>query len=465
MMHSVNQTPPTSLARQIMKRVVWMAIIGLLGLMAAIGLRIGESSRHLFDFRLHQHAMALIKHVHLDQHGNVTLTHSKQLIKRFRYNQEGGGKFRYVLLDDKGKILVGSEPEPALFTSFEPFPAGGVHYFQAFSEIADTIMVGVTQGFMLEGHHLYLQAAQNTQHMDAFIDLLLEEFFEDFGWAVIVAFALVLFAVQYTVRRGLAPLLVISRKAESLGPNHLDLRLPTDNLPLEILPLVTTVNAALDRLEEGFRRQGEFTADVAHELRTPLTVLMSRLELTLPAEQAAPLFADLQALIRLVNQLLKEAQLDTFVLPQDARADLLEICRDVVALLAPLAIREGKELAVEAEEQAVIVHGEVDALYQAVRNLVENAMRHTPRGEMVTVRVQAEPNVEIQVIDCGPGISAEVTPYLFKRFWRPKGGDRQGAGLGLAIVKKILDYHDATIAVTPAPERGSIFSIQFKKVV
>ncbi|MBF0368727.1 MAG: HAMP domain-containing protein [Magnetococcales bacterium] len=452
-----------SLLQRTLKQVAIVSVLSVLILLVTLGLRIGEGSRHLFDFRLHQHATEIIRHVLVDKEGRVTVDHSERLLEKYAYEEGGEGKFRYAILNRSGQVVVGSEPHTDPLVEFEPFPVGGSHYFQTLSESTDAILVGIVLGFEVGGRAYWVQAAQNTSHMDAFIDLMIEEFFEDFGWAVIVAFMLVMGAIHLTIRRGLKPLTAISGKARALGPDRLDVRLDEEDLPREILPLVQAVNGALDRLEEGFQRQKEFTADVAHELRTPLTVLMSRLDLTLPREQSGPLFDDLDDLIRLINQLLKEAELDTFILPVDARADLLQLSRDVVARLAPLAIREGKFLEVIGVESPVVVHGAAAPLSQAVRNLVENALRYTPSGETVSVEVVAEPVPEIRVIDRGPGIAEKAVSSIFERFSKPIGGRRHGAGLGLAIVHKIMTRHQAQVSVAKAPEKGSVFTLRFAK--
>ncbi|MBF0189432.1 MAG: hypothetical protein HQL50_16025 [Magnetococcales bacterium] len=454
------KTSSRSLQQRLLLRVGLMGITGLVLLILAIGSRIGESSRHLFEFQLHQQAAEVIRHLRLDAGESVHLVWTERLKERYDPSRRSG-KYRFVVLDHHGEILLGSEEDPELFTPFEPFPGKGAHYFQAPSESPDTIFAGAALSFHIKGHAFYVQAVQNTAHTDVFIDLMLEEFFEDFGWVVILSFGLVLVAIHFTLRHELKPLVSIADKVSDLGPDNLDLRLDGTHLPGEIQPLVAAVNDALDRLETGYRRQREFTADVAHELRTPLTVLMSRLQMTLPPDQVEPLFADLENLIRLVNQLLKEAQLDTFILPGEARADLLEVCRETVAMLAPLAIGEGKELEVVGCAEALSVNGSHAALVQAVRNLVENGLRHTPVGETVSVELRETPQPQVRVIDRGSGVSESDQERLFDRFWRPVGDGGGGAGLGLSIVKRIMGHHGGEIAVRSRSGKGATFIMTF----
>lgn len=123
------------------------------------------------------------------------------------------------------------------------------------------------------------------------------------------------------------------------------MRLPTKDIPREILPLVTAVNQAFDRLEQGFRRQREFTADAAHELRTPLAVLRARIE-TLPDQSDAnALHHDIEGMSRVVGQLLDAAELETLVIDPDDRADLHEVCADLAGYIAPLTLAQQRTVA------------------------------------------------------------------------------------------------------------------------
>jgi len=137
-------------------------------------------------------------------------------------------------------------------------------------------------------------------------------------------------------RRALRPVTHASNMSRAIDPSRIDLRLPTSDVPSEVLPLVIAMNQVLDRLEKGFRVQREFTADAAHELRTPLTVLRTRVE-TLPDQQAvAALRSDLETMSQIVNQLLEVAELEGVTIDIKESVDLLHVCADVVSMLAPL---------------------------------------------------------------------------------------------------------------------------------
>jgi signal transduction histidine kinase len=163
-------------------------------------------------------------------------------------------------------------------------------------------------------------------------------------------------------------------------------------------------------------------------------------------------------LTRLLSQLLAATRLDWVALDPDDRADLQEVSIHVAALLAPIAIKAGKTLEVTGTQTPVIIRGNADALEQAVRNLVENAIRYSDSGTTITIDISAEPMV--RVMDRGPGIPDSEKERIFKRFRR---SDQRfgGAGLGLSIVQRTADIHSGTVDIEDRSGGGSIFALHF----
>jgi two-component system OmpR family sensor kinase len=292
-------------------------------------------------------------------------------------------------------------------------------------------------------------------------NLLLFVYFDELFVHVIVSllpFAVCLMIVNaVTVRRSLRSLVHAADAARKAGPSHGIAALPTRGLPLEVLVLVESINVALRRLGEALEAERAFTAEAAHALRTPLAVLSTRIEKLPKGDELDAVRTDIVALRRLVNQLLSAAQADTLVVDPARACDLAAVAESVVGAMAPLAIREGRMLALEARSQTP-VHGDADAIAHALRNLIENALRFSPPNEEVLVRVST-PGL-LEVMDRGPGIPDEQKPLVTKRFWRASASDLGGTGLGLAIVQRIAQAHDTALGIADRAGGGTVFSIR-----
>jgi signal transduction histidine kinase len=292
-------------------------------------------------------------------------------------------------------------------------------------------------------------------------DDIVSSYLGHIGWFTVAILALLLAIDIGIIRGALAPVLRASEIASAIDPAKTNLRLPEDDVPLELLPLIASMNQALNRLEQGIRLQREFTADAAHELRTPLAVLRARVE-TMPQQEAlGAVKADILAMTHVVNQLMEMAEVEGASSAPTASVDLRATSSDVAAMLAEMAIRQGKAIALTGSEEPVAVRGDAGMIFQAVRNLVENAIKHTAPGTTVELDVSAGGSVA--VMDRGPGVPEKDREFIFRRFWRADRNPTQGTGLGLAIVARIAEIHGGSVAVTNRPAGGAVFTLQFAR--
>jgi signal transduction histidine kinase len=292
------------------------------------------------------------------------------------------------------------------------------------------------------------------------VHAMLRELVFDVAWYVPLFVAVVLLLAVYSVRRSVRPLRAASAEASNIGPGSISIRLPEADVPTEALPLVLAVNHALDRLEQGFALQRQFTANAAHELRTPLTIITARLDSLEGNGQLSALRQEVGRMNRLVEQLLCVARIDSVALDVSAPLDLRQIAEEVVGSMAHLALASGRSIALTGAEHPVRITGNADAIADALRNLIENAVVHTGLGTEVIVEVGSEG--ALSVLDSGPGIPVDDRPRIFDRFWRGKCARSEGAGLGLAIVMEIVRAHGASIAVGDHIPCGARFDLRFR---
>ena len=320
-----------------------------------------------------------------------------------------------------------------------------------------------------------LMSTRDDLAMDTAVEILLPN--------LAVTLLLIVLLLAVALRRGLAPLRQTStdvgqRSASSLQP------IATAPLPAELKPLVEAVNALMARLALALSAQRSFTADAAHELRTPLTALRLQVQLlekaTDPAmrdEAMADIRRGLDRSTHLVAQLLQLARLapDASERPSDS-VDLALLAKSVVADFSALARSREIDLGAEVETVAPgsgVVQGDEQHLRILLNNLVDNALRYTPRGGRVDVRLHAAMlALTLEVNDSGPGISAAERGRVFDRFYRGTtahgiDGATQGTGLGLSIVKEVAQRHGAALDLTdglpsPCGTRGLSVRLTFK---
>ncbi|MDE2147294.1 MAG: HAMP domain-containing histidine kinase [Burkholderiales bacterium] len=279
-----------------------------------------------------------------------------------------------------------------------------------------------------------------------------------------IAAPLVALAMWWLVGASLAPLARVASAARSRDAGALE-PLPAAGLPSEVTPLVQSFNTLLGRLAQAFEAQRAFVADAAHELRTPLTALKLQLGLLGSAADAAErddavarLNAGVERARHLVEQLLALARADPAVPVAMAELDLAEVARAAIADSQPLAVARQGTVTLDVAGP-LPWRGDAEALRSAVRNLVDNALKHGGDRPAVRVSLAAERRAggswaRVCVDDAGPGIPAAERERVFDRFHRREPGRSGGSGLGLAIVRAIAERHGGRVALSDSPAGG-----------
>lgn len=272
--------------------------------------------------------------------------------------------------------------------------------------------------------------------------------------------------VWFGLTRGIRPLNALQARLRARRPDDLS-PIATREVPQEITPLVAAMNDLLARQADNVQAQRRFVADAAHQLKTPLAGLRTQAELALRNASPQDIETCLHHLIdgseratRLVNQLLALARAEDSTVPSLERVpvDLQAIAREQTLARVHDAMTHGIDLGLEGDETPVMVAGNALLLGELASNLIDNALRYTPRGGTVTVRVHATDTLALlEVEDSGPGIAPDERERVFDRFYRVLGTAAEGSGLGLAIVREIAQRHGADVALGDnplAPEGG-----------
>jgi signal transduction histidine kinase len=363
--------------------------------------------------------------------------------------QENGG--RYAVVTEAGAVVAAS---PGLTVPLVSLGKHPVEYFSLNSGNKPEFGLSVKRDEI--DPPLWIQVAFSENSI--VFDSVLEEFVQDIAW-IWIPFVGVLLLVNVGIARiALRPLRVSAQYAEMIGPSSVSVRLPETGLPGDVLALVHAVNLALDRLQDGFRIQEEFVSDAAHELRTPLAVVRARLS-SADGPLVENLRRDISTMERLVNQLLDRARLGGMHIEPGDRADLSEIAREVAEHIAPITLAKGRMIEIIGAERPIIINGAYDFLFRALRNLVENAVEHTPYATTVTIVVKDTPAID--VMDHGPGIPVDQRQNIVKRFWQGRRDRSEGAGIGLAIVQQTMAGHRGFLRISDAPGGGASFSMIF----
>jgi heavy metal sensor kinase len=274
--------------------------------------------------------------------------------------------------------------------------------------------------------------------------------------------------------RALTPVMDIARAAQRISGSNLSLRIPTRETGDELDYLILTFNRMIDRLESSFQQMKQFSADVSHELRTPITGIRGQLEVALFTAQTTDQYReamfnalqDIDRLSQIVRALLLLSQAESGqVLLQKSRLNLCDVATDLVDQFQIPAEAAGVRLTADLPAECFI-EGDRVQIERMITNLLSNAMKFTPEGGEVRLRVSSSPEfVEMVVEDTGCGIATEYLPHIFDRFYRVPGsgsapGPEQGLGLGLSFVAWIVKAHHGRIDVDSTPGKGTRFVVQ-----
>ena len=443
------------ISRIVFLHVVAVAITSVL-MSLALSWLLSYATDNIHDKAMQDQAVTVGGHLNLTSDGRFELNLPLDLLGLY---SQAYGRYSYAVTDENGAVLFSSLPDKsALFPADKrQTPVEFLHHRRG-----NATVFGASVKKTIGDKTVWIQTGEDLANRDVLTDDIVADFYRNVGWITLPILLVLLLADIAIFRRALRPLREASEIAESIAPERPGVRLPTEEIPQEVRPLVHAVNQGLDRLEEGFRVQRDFTADAAHELRTPLAVLRSRIDLLENEKMREALRHDVDGMAHIISQLLDIAELDTLAVQPEEKADLQSVAAGIAEFVAPLALAQGKDIALSGATEPVWVRGNPEMLGRAIRNLAENAINHTAAGS--TVEFVVEDNGTINVLDRGPGIGEDERKLIFRRFWRRDRRKQGSTGLGLSIVQRIAELHSASITVENRKPNGACFSLKFVPV-
>lgn len=270
---------------------------------------------------------------------------------------------------------------------------------------------------------------------------------------VATAFAALVFVPALIAR----PVRAVATAAEMIDGVPDGRRLPEQDAPAELLPLVTAFNRALSRIDLASKAQRNFLSNAAHELRTPLTNARTTLEQVQDPVLRAKLVGENQKLSSIVTMLLQLARI-SMEPAKITEIDLVALARRVTAEHVPMALKSGSEIAFTEPGYPVWVRGSETAIAVALSNLIRNAVHHAGTGGPILVKVGA--SARLSVIDSGPGLQLSE-PDVFLEPFKRGNAQGEGMGLGLSIVSQVMTTHNGSVALCQTPGGGTTVELNF----
>ena len=281
-------------------------------------------------------------------------------------------------------------------------------------------------------------------------------------WPLGLVLPLIAVLAWWAIHRGLRPLRTLGAQLAA-RPAHALQPVEAGQAPTELTPLVDALNGLFARIETMVHSERRFTADAAHELRTPIAATRAQAQVAMSAtddaERRHALAATLQGCdraARLIEQLLTLSRLESGAAVAMQPVDLSALARQVVGELVPEALRKAQEIELDATAPCPI-DGDATLLGVMLRNVVDNALRYSPRGARIHVAVRSVAGqATLTVEDSGPGLPEAQRLGLGQRFQRGQGHDESGSGLGWSIVRRIAEVHGLSLSAQPSADLGGL---------
>ncbi|MGE5089761.1 MAG: sensor histidine kinase [Candidatus Levyibacteriota bacterium] len=450
------------------KYLVWLVVSLTCLMLATISISeflVNSAVEAPYDARLSEYAQLLAAETRADAGGIAIRPAAIGMLRRIERD-----RILFALRDADGQVLVGDAALPPV--------AGLREHSSPLLQDAQIDDEPVRVAAMLladpraPSRLLTIEVAETLEHRRALTETLRAQAVAlPQVLVLVIAILLIVYGYAYVWR----PMQRLRSLIDNRGSNDLS-ALDPDSAPQDLRPLIRSINGLMQRLAVSIDAQRRFIADAAHQLRTPLAGLRSQAEIALTETDPvalrralARIAAGTERATELANRMLALARADTPLAAPQVDVDLPALARDVISDHLPIANARGQDLGFEgpAPGRGAVVRGDRLLLRELLSNLVDNALRYTPEGGVITVNVESGPGTAatLSVSDSGPGIPPAERERVFEPFYRGSEALAPGTGLGLAIVRSIAAAHGAAVALRTGPnERGLQVAVIFSRL-
>lgn len=362
---------------------------------------------------------------------------------------------KYRVLDGDGRVLASSDGDFNSLLPDMPLERQDGHHRR--TEVNRTAFHVAAVRHRIQGQDFWIQVGRSDRFAKLAQEAIVPAIAEAVGIMAALSMGVLAVLSYWGVRSVLRPIRLASQAAHTVGQDNLSARIPVDPLPSEIRPLVMAFNDVLARLEAAFGAQQRFFANAAHELKTPIALLRGQLEAH-PGRVDPQTLNDIDTLGRTVNQLLHVAEV-TAGRPLNKQPVLLEeVTRQVNGFLSWRAQKADVGLQTVLESEDVRVLADAGELFVLLKNLIENAVDHSPCGGIVRISLSKQ---GLSVEDQGQGVPEHQRTLVFERFWRAPDNAKPGSGLGLSICMEVARAHGWRLECKPSVHGGACFRLDF----
>lgn len=363
------------------------------------------------------------------------------------YENEHAPSYAYRITDSLGRLIA--ERNAAALAATSPWLIEREHKSQFwYRREEEHVTISGGSRVRVGKGYAFIEVATSGEPAGAHWRAVAVEVIEDTLTPMLPLIVLLFIVATTSIRWSLRPLTEAARKAEQLSGFGSD-RFTTEGMPSEAASFANAINRLLDRIAALADAQTFFLARAAHELRTPLSIMLLELG-RINDPRARRIETDVTTMTGAVDRLLALARLKSLEEPQLSRVDLAALAEDVVSQMKPWVIANKREIHLSTPDENCEALVDALAIREALRNLIDNAVKHTPPGTRISVTLSSD--LELVVEDNGPGPGTLNPEELFEPFRRGRGSV-EGSGLGLTIAKRAADLHGGSL-VYEAPESG-----------